>query len=58
LSQTNLCDDGRRPRMAKCPCSPPHENTVFARIILLADTVFPRITLLAGRREGTAVQNL
>ncbi|WP_459930595.1 hypothetical protein [Desulfosporosinus burensis] len=30
-----------------------HENTVFARITLLADTVFARIILLAGRREGT-----
>ena len=34
-----------------------HENTVFARITILADTVFVRINLLAGWREGTAVQD-
>ncbi|MCO5385680.1 MAG: hypothetical protein NHB14_07835 [Desulfosporosinus sp.] len=30
-----------------------HENTVFARITHLADTVFARISLFAGWREGT-----
>jgi|GEM_PF-5728952 len=38
----------------ECPWSP-HEDTVFARIILLADTVFARINILAGWREGTVV---